>query len=189
MRAFLAIELPEEARCALVALQRELDRSVSDWRWTRPEALHLTLRFLGKIDDRTDRETRGGWAAAARSVASFALVARGLGCFPDARRPRVLWIGVEEPDGQGRLSTLAEAVERTARMAGFSPEPRRFEPHLSLARAARTGRPRAPRSSEEGIDTPIPVTQVVLFESQLEPTGARYTARARFPLGDAPGTS
>jgi len=189
MRAFLALELPDEIRREIEALERELARTLSDWRWIRPEALHLTLRFLGEIEERAELEARAVWAAAAGSVPPFRLRVRGLGCFPGVERPRVLWIGVEEADRQGRLLGLVDALERAARAAGFPPERRCFEPHLSLARAARGARPRGPASSAAALAGTIPVRQVVLFESKLESTGARYTARARFPLGDATGRS
>jgi RNA 2',3'-cyclic 3'-phosphodiesterase len=188
MRAFLALELGETARSTLADLQAELARTLDGWRWTRREALHLTLRFLGEIDERAELAARERFAAAARTIAAFDAVTRELGCFPDARRPRVLWIGVREIDGEPRLGRLAEALERAAQASGLAPERRPFEGHLTLARAPRGGRPSAP-AERAGRAVPIPVTEVVLFESRLGPTGARYTARARFPLGDAPGRS
>ena len=181
MRAFVAVELPEAARDALARLQSELERSLSGWRFTPKEALHLTLRFLGQIDERLEQESHERFAMAARAVERFDLVTGDLGCFPDARRPRVLWLGVTEPSGSRRLARLAAAIETATRELGLAPEERPFAGHLTLARARREARASAPASRRVPAIS-LPVDEVALFESRLGPTGARYTARARFPL-------
>jgi RNA 2',3'-cyclic 3'-phosphodiesterase len=181
MRAFVAVELPAAVRDALARLQAELGRSLSGWRFTPREALHLTLRFLGQIDERVERDSHERFAVAARAVERFELVTGDLGCFPDARRPRVLWIGVAERCRSRRLAQLAAAIETASRELGLAPEERPFAGHLTLARARREARALAP-ATPNGPAISFPVDEVVLFESRLGPTGARYTARARFPL-------
>ncbi len=187
MRAFLAVELPPEVQAALDRLQEDLQRSVRGWRWTRPEAIHLTLRFLGEASDEFVSAGRERWARAASAVAPFALVARGLGCFPGPRRPRVLWLAVHEVEAAGPLAALAAGLERATAEAGFAPEQRAFRAHLTLARAMRGGDAAVPVCCEAEIAAPIPVTQVVLFRSDLLASGARYTALARFPLSAGAG--
>jgi len=187
MRAFLAVDLPVGVRAAIAALQNRLGPQMPGWRWVRPESIHLTLRFLGDVPDDIASTGGHGWAQAARAVRTFGIVARGLGCFPAAQRPRVLWIGIQEIDGPGCLASLAAAFERGAQELGFAPEPRPFQPHLTLARAERGVRTLPVARPDAEIAEPIPVTHAVLFQSELLPSGARYTALGRFPLGAAPG--
>src|SRR5512134_624706 len=95
LRLFIAIALPDDIKARLAALQRELREGLgrSSISWTRPENLHLTLRFLGDISsDRIDDLT-AALAAAAASQAPLNLTVAGLGCFPSSRRPRILWAG------------------------------------------------------------------------------------------------
>jgi 2'-5' RNA ligase len=93
----------------------------------------------------------------------------------------VLWIGVAERGGSRRLALLAAALETASRALGLAPDERPFAGHLTLARARREARASAP-APRRGPAISFPVAEVVLFESRFGPTGARYTARARFPL-------
>jgi 2'-5' RNA ligase len=181
MRLFLALELPVEVRERLALLQSELRKKSSGWRWVRPESIHLTLRFLGEVDEHREPACRQGWREAVARFGRFRARVEGLGRFPETGRPRVLWVAVRaEPEE--RLGELASALEGAARSLGFAPETRPFRPHLTLARAHRR-----PRFSEPGEPVPamsLPVEEVVLFRSRLGPGGARYTALSRFPLRD-----
>jgi len=185
MRQFLAIDLPAAARAELLAMQQALRGRCEGWRWVRPEGIHLTLRFLGEVAEDLDRAARPGWQQAADDCPRFRFRLARLGCFPSPRRPRVLWVGVEEIDSDGRLARLAGATERAAVASGFEPERRRFSPHLTLARAARGARaPRAP-GANEGIRPPsieFEARELTLFRSVLEPSGARYTLLESFSL-------
>jgi RNA 2',3'-cyclic 3'-phosphodiesterase len=188
LRLFLAVELPLETREALGRLQAELRRVTAGWRWVRPEGIHLTLRFLGEVPDAEQGRTHRAWSDAAARCRPCRFGLRGLGTFPGPGRPRVLWVGVEEtPETAGALSETAAEIEAAARSLGFPAEARGFRPHLTLARAAK------PRPS------PVPehlraveldggeAREVVLIRSQLLPSGARYTALERFPLGRVEG--
>lgn len=183
MRLFLAVELPDAVRQGLDALQARLRDSWPGWRWVRPEGIHLTLRFLGEVDEATDAAARAGWRQAAAGCAAFRFRLEGLGRFPPGGRPRVLWVGVGEEGSSGRLAALATAVEGAARKAGFAAERRTFHPHLTLARAKRGGRPQWGEGIEPGIEEAVAVDRLVLFRSELRPDGARYTALDSFPLG------
>ncbi len=179
MRLFLAVELSEAVRHSLSELQSELRKRCPGWRWVPPESLHLTLRFLGEVDDGRDAACRQVWRRAVGRFGSFELRLSDLGRFPPGGRPRVLWIGARaEP--QPTLGELAAALEEAARSAGFAAETRPFRPHLTLARAAR--RARAPDPAPRA-DIPVQrVAEIVLFRSRLGPGGARYTALERFAL-------
>ena len=186
-RTFVAVPLPEDVHRALGALQRSMPRRAGDVvRWVEPDAIHLTLRFLGGIDpDRVGPISEGLSEAAARS-ARFTLKLDGPGAFPSLRRPRVLWVGLSgETD---RLKQLHGRVEGALVRAGFDPEDRGFQPHLTVGRI----RERAPRGAEwqagEAFGRLNPgaagfeASRVVLFRSHLHSTGARYEELFSAPL-------
>jgi 2'-5' RNA ligase len=181
MRAFIAIDLPESIRTALRRAQASF-RSVSpDARWTQPEGIHLTLKFLGEISDRKVREVCESLKNLGR-FESFAVGLKGFGFFPDARRPRVFWAGVEAP---ASLSRLAEQIEEAMQSIGFASEERAFRPHLTLARF---GMPQ-PQPALQALLTQqgeqelgnFEVSEFFLFESKLSPKGAEYRKVERFP--------
>ncbi len=182
MRLFLAIDLPAELRGELGRLQDKLRRACPGWRWTRPEGIHLTLRFLGEVAPEDDAPRRAAWRAVAAGSGPISFRVGGVGVFPAPARPRVLWVGVDaEP--RERLAALADAFEEAARREGFAPETRPFRPHLTLARAARDERPAAPPDTDTGILGEVTAREVVLFRSELLPQGARYTKLDAFLLG------
>ena len=185
MRLFLALELPRDVRDELERLQRGLRRDWQDWRWVRPAGIHLTLRFLGEVGRATDRDARAGWAASAAGVAPFRLRLGAIGRFPRTGRPRVLWVGAEEPGGDGRLPELARRLEAQARRSGFPPEQRPFRPHLTLARARRPGRPGWDEAVGAAARIEWVAEELILFRSELHSSGARYTALDRYPLEEA----
>ena len=184
MRQFLAIELPAAARDRLAQLQQALAGRATGFRWIRPESIHLTVRFLGQVAEPHDADAWRAWARTAREGAAFWLQPGGLGVFPPRGAPRVLWVGLRELGAGGRLDDLVGALEHAARDLGFEAEERVFRAHLTIARAS--GRATAPPADVAwAVPEPFEVREVTLFESRLHPAGARYTALARFPLGDA----
>ncbi|HKQ61627.1 MAG TPA: RNA 2',3'-cyclic phosphodiesterase [Candidatus Polarisedimenticolaceae bacterium] len=184
MRLFLALEPPPGLRAELQRLREALERSTPGWRWIRAESVHLTLRFLGEVDASREAAARGAGEAAAAEAHPLHLELHGVGCFPNPRRPRVLWVGIEETRAPGALAALAAGLETAARQHGFPPETRAFRPHLTLARAGPAGWPTAPRVEFRGT-TAWAASELVLYQSELHPAGARYTRRAVFPLGGA----
>lgn len=186
MRAFFAIELDAPARLAAAQVAAELRaRPGGDGvRWVREENLHVTLRFLGEIA----REQAAPLAAHVRAqtgaLAPFELRLGALASFPPGRRPRVLALEIEPREP---LAELASAVERGVVAAGCAPEPRAFRAHLTLGRVRERGAPPA----LDALAVPPArffVTESVLFESELHPSGSRYTPLERVPLGGAGGS-
>jgi 2'-5' RNA ligase len=182
MRLFLAVEIPAPIRKELRDLQAKLKNQWPGWRWVRPEGIHLTLRFLGEVGAERDALARNAWNKAATCSEPFVIRLGGIGRFPRGGRARVLWVGIEELGGGTRLDELAARVETAARESGFEPEKRAFRPHLTLARALRGARP----AWQEGLSVDrgdeFSVDRLVLFRSQLHPSGARYTALDHFML-------
>ncbi len=183
MRAFLAIDLPANIHAALAERQAEFRRLTSSARWTRPEVIHLTLKFLGEITESQAGQVRRALNAL-RPTQPFSVEIKGFGFFPDARRPRVFWAGVVAPPD---LAQLARRVEEAMEEIGFPPEPRPFSPHLTLARF-REPRPEsallaaAERHATASMGR-CDVREFHLYESKLKPQGAEYIKLARFPLG------
>lgn len=181
MRAFIAIELPESIREALAREQARFRGVCPDARWTRPEGIHLTLKFLGQISDDQVEEVKKALGQLAR-FDKFKVQAKGFGFFPNAKRPRVFWAGLEAPPD---LARLAAQVESATAAIGFSPENRAFSPHLTLARF-NVPRPQPKlqallaEQSEPTLGT-FEVSEFFLWESKLSPRGAEYRKVARFP--------
>lgn len=179
LRAFVALELPGEARRAALDQVQPLRSRLPGLRWTAAESLHLTLRFLGDEvrPAEIERLAPALAEAAARCPPGPARLA-GLGLFPERGAPRVLWLGLALPEP---FFELQAACERAARAAGFEAERRPFAPHLTLGRwRERVPRPELP-PCEAGQTR---LERLTLFRSELDPRGARYTALRTFPLGE-----
>ncbi|MCX7682779.1 MAG: RNA 2',3'-cyclic phosphodiesterase [Anaerolineae bacterium] len=189
IRAFIAIPLPALLLGELASLQRRLEDQMPPRcvRWVRPEGIHLTLKFLG--DTPVDRLPDIGRAlkSIAQDFPRHTFAVAGMGCFPDLRRPRVVWVGVRDVDGH--LGSLQKAVEEAMIPFGFAREGRAFTPHLTLGRVgervssrdvARVGEVVA--ATEAGLLGEVTADRFALFRSELKPTGAEYTVLEEFPL-------
>jgi RNA 2',3'-cyclic 3'-phosphodiesterase len=176
IRAFVALELPEAMRAAIGQVIADLRPDVSGVRWAHPEGVHLTLRFLGGSDPETLRRLEPALAQAAGACPAVDAPVHGAGLFPERGAPRVLWIGIDLPEP---VRVLQRACEQAAVAAGFPREERAFRAHLTLGRFRdRTPRPRLPP-----IDLgSARLDRLILFRSDLKPTGAVYTPLAIMPL-------
>lgn len=192
VRVFVAIELSAEILAALEKVQRQLEQKPDGAaaRWTDTNSIHLTLKFLGEVPrERLDAITQAMRLACSRH-APFDLTVAGLGCFPNARRPRIVWAGVQEPTGS--LSALQADIERELARAKFPKEERGFTPHLTIGRAHKTARPQEIEAlgslviaNQMGELGHMRVTGVALMRSDLRPQGAVYTQLFEASLGRA----
>ena len=186
IRAFLAVEPPEEVRQAVVRLQEKLKREIGGKiSWTLPEGNHLTLTFFGDISRDDVSNICTAVEKRVTAVSPLSLAVEALGVFPDARKPRVLWSGItRELD---RLKALQELLTADFEELGFAQEDRPFRAHLTLARI------RVPRAAS-GIETALnkhtgfsagefQCRELVLFQSTLTAQGAIHTRLNTFPLG------
>jgi 2'-5' RNA ligase len=189
IRAFIAIPLPNPLLDKLVTLQRRLERQVPprSVRWMRPESIHLTLKFLGDTPTEKLHGIKQALAAVAQHAPACTFTVEGLGCFPNPRRPRIVWVGVQEPTGW--LEVLQDGIEEVMIPFGYSPERRGFTPHLTLGRVRRrVSRSDAAQAGEVvasttvGLLAQVPADHFALIRSVLKPTGAEYTALEEFPL-------
>ncbi len=185
MRSFLAVEVPTSIRQGLATLQARLRESGADVKWVRPESVHLTLKFLGEIEVGAVADIREALDEVIQRHEPFLVRVRGVGCFPRMNQPRVVWVGLSG-DG-GRLISLQREVESAMEPLGLSREERGFRPHLTL------GRVRSPKGRErlawlvqalqEEEVGEFQVRSVVQFQSELHPSGARYTPLWEAVLG------
>ena len=196
IRTFVAVELGAPLRQALAqaqaGLRSRLEKTAGpDVRiqWVRPDSIHLTLKFLGDIPENRVPEVHAALVGAAGRHARFTLAAEGLGVFPDARAPRVVWVGLV--DHGGALQRLAADVEAALDAIGFAPEAKPFHPHLTLARIKERSREAGRALSAGGMlahetkPGPLPVEAVSLMKSELRPSGAVYTELHRVSLKEA----
>jgi 2'-5' RNA ligase len=187
VRSFVAIELPAPILARLGALQARLREDVPPGlvRWVRPEGIHLTLKFLGDVPVAQIEALAGALQEACAPHDGFAFRIAGLGCFPNPRRPRVIWVGVEEPGGV--LAQLQRDVERALNPLGYPPEGRAYSPHLTLGRVKGRGREALEALGAYVSRSAVTVGQVQAFavhlmRSDLRPSGAVYTELAVAPL-------
>ena len=184
-RAFIAIDISIEARAVCAAHADRLRRESRDVRvgWEKPEKLHLTLKFLGDTDSAALTGLATGVESVANRTARFDLRLGRTGVFPSSSRPRILWIGVEDPANS--TGQLQKAVEDFCSTIGFERERRAFRPHLTIARIREPAR--AERLAGEHLRTQIEpvqftVSEIVIYESTLLKAGSVYNAISRLRL-------
>lgn len=184
IRTFVAIELDTNVRALLTQWQgqakQRLGRAASSARiqWVRPESIHLTLKFLGDIDEAMVPDLEQALGEATRQVPRFSVEVSEMGGFPDLKAPRVLWVGLSDPDGH--LMRLATGVEQALVALGCDPERKPFHPHLTLARIKDGSREVGRALAASPVRQPNPqgrlvVHGVALMKSDLKPSGAVYT--------------
>lgn len=183
MRAFIAVDLAPEIKERLQALVGDLRAARADVRWIEAGGMHLTLKFLGEIDDDRALRVREVLASAAARHHPFSLRLEGTGAFPTERSPRVLWAGCAAGP---ELAALQEDLERALEAEGFEREARAFKPHLTLGRVKGPGRidkamAELARHRDESFGA-MTVGKIVLFESRLRPQGAEYLSVAEAAL-------
>lgn len=192
IRSFVAVELDSEVKTRLAEIQRQLKAATPSgaMRWVQPESIHVTLKFLGDVPQERIGAIVAALERACAPVAPLVFAVAEAGCFPDARRPNVVWIGVE--DSGGGLLALQQAVERALSPLGYPPEGRPFRPHLTLGRTNRNAPGPDLRKVGEAVSSlrvgrlaQVDVAEIVLMRSDLLPSGARYTPLAHIPLGGA----
>lgn len=192
LRLFVALELPAPILAALEQLQDQLraDRSARVVRWTRPEGIHLTLKFLGETPSARLDAIRAGLQAAASAHRPLQLGAAGLGCFPNPRAPRVVWVGLT--GDLDALAALQSAVEAAIAPLGFPTENRPFSPHLTLGRVRQDASAAEVRAlgalvtgTAIGALGAWQATAISLMRSELSRDGARYTCLFSAALGQS----
>lgn len=188
-RTFVAIAVPEEVRTKLVATQHELQSVLprAAAAWSKPDNMHLTLRFLGNVAAVRVLELTDQLRTAVTGFGALELICERLGCFPDLRFPRVVWAWVH--DNSERLLELQRRIEVVTKGFVEKPTESRFVGHITLARCKQIKRPEAERLARfvEGAGERDfgrwQARDVLLLQSELSPGGSKYVELARIPLG------
>ncbi|KPL02733.1 MAG: hypothetical protein AMJ73_08350 [candidate division Zixibacteria bacterium SM1_73] len=185
MRTFIAVELPEQIKKQIEVLQVPLKKTNAFVSWVKPGNIHITLKFLGEVPEEKIDEVFSATELALKGAKSFKMNLKGMGAFPDFRRPRVIWIGTGK--GGEELSDMANKIEDEMEKIGYPKEKRKFSPHFTI------GRVKSPKNIEKLVELvksadfeteDIEVNEVTVMKSQLHPAGAIYTPLKKIPLLD-----
>jgi 2'-5' RNA ligase len=176
LRLFIGLDLPENIKDKLGAIEEELKKFVSSGKWVRRENLHLTLKFLGYCEEDKVEAISQKIKEVAQIRQTFDFRLRNLGAFPSIKRARVLWVGINE--GAREFQALQEEIDKAVTDLGFPPEERQFHPHITVARLKiprRLDENRLQNLSSQIPDETLKARSIILFQSKLTPKGAEYS--------------
>ncbi len=186
MRLFTAIELHPDIVDNAVALQDRMSENVGGVKWTAPEKIHLTLKFLGDVPDERLEEIESITERCTAEHSPFSLRFQSVGQFPERGTPSIIWVGVQDRSNDDQLHSCFECLDRRMTEVGVEREDREFVPHVTIARVKQTnelGNVREVFDQEQHtVLGEQKVTEIALIESELQPDGAEYTTRLRSPL-------
>ena len=185
LRTFIAIDVGNTIRSQAVTLQQTLSRAALDVNWVEPENMHLTLLFLGEVDNRAVLDVCRAVTARCKEQQAFTVSIEGVGCFGNPRRPRTIWIGVGE--GGEEVKALHAAIEKNLLELGcYRGEDRAFTPHITLGRVKQTEDSDALaallQKKAEWQGGAVEVREVLVMSSELTSKGPIYTVLSRAPL-------
>ncbi len=184
MRLFIAIEIPDDIKREMAKAQERLKRSGVEAGWTRPEGIHLTLKFLGEVEESQVPEIMAALTNAAQNTGGFRIEIAAAGAFPNQKNARVVWLGIS--GDRDKLATLQAAVEEAMAGLGMEREDRDFTPHLTLGRIkeirSRDAWLAALNEMKDIRLTGFEVDHISLMRSELKPSGAVYTEIGKVEL-------
>jgi len=177
IRTFIAIDIDDHAKQRLSEFISYLKKTGSDVKWIDESQMHLTLKFLGNIDDSKIQQISRILKSVTENFKSFSITLSGIGAFPNLKHPRVIWIGVEK--GKDQLKDLNTIIEDYMEEEGFPKENRPYKAHLTIGRV-KTSRnlsvlSRLIAETNFQLDSEIKIDEIILFKSTLTPKGAIYT--------------
>ena len=185
IRCFLAFELPEDIKTIVTRVSGEIRKSSLDVRWVRPEFIHLTVVFMGDIESEQVSLMGKPISVVCSDHSPFTISLKPMGCFPNSRNPRVIWLGIDAD--LDRMSRFRDDLQQALSPFGIKEEERAFRPHLTLGRFKKPGK----RQTEleqllakyRDLSSPArTLGDLVLFRSDLKAGGAVYTKMASWPL-------
>lgn len=185
VRTFLGVDLGEEIRARLIALQEELAALAPDVKWVEPDNLHITLLFLGEVEQREVLDICRVAQMAVAELPVFSMSVEGAGCFPNPRRPRTLWVGVGE--GAEEVGVVHDLIETPLLDMGcYRRETRGYVPHVTLGRvkgeAANDELAKALLQRKTWSAGSTTVREVQIMSSELTKDGPIYTVLGRAKL-------
>ena len=188
MRTFIAIPLHNEAKKELSLLQGRLKKSNADAKWVKPENIHLTLQFLGKVEESKLPQIKTGLAQAVKKHRQFDLYLKKLSALPTLAYPRIIIVSAN--DEKQSCQALQKSITMAMEKIGFEKEHRDFLPHTTLARVRSDKNKKAligliEKEKDFSLGAKIPVKHIMLFSSLITQQGPVYSALEEFPLPEA----
>ena len=184
LRCFISIEIPETIKISVLDIIDRLRQSGADVKWASDENIHITLQFLGETDEALVPAIKGALDKILATYSPFYIKIAEVGCFPDGRRPRVIWVGMEE--SQTMIKLHKDIVTEMVKF-GYKKEERGFTPHITVGRVKsnrylgeltrKLDEIRSARFS--GFE----VQDIRLMKSELQPSGAKHYCLAEIPIG------
>jgi 2'-5' RNA ligase len=187
MRTFIAIELPQEIKDKLAELQALLKQAGADVKWVNPKNIHITLKFLGEIDEDISAKIAGIIEDTAKKIQQFPISLSSLGAFPKIESARVIWIGIDKGDKE--TGRLAKELEERIEKLGIPKEERPFSSHITIGRVrGMLNKDKLAKALKEleayfsGKNIEFKVTKITLFKSTLGSSGPAYEALKEVPI-------
>ena len=184
VRSFIAIPIDKRIQQTLKAIQDDLRKTGADVKWVDPQAIHLTLKFLGEVSLPQIETVKRILADGLNQVHAFDCEVAGLGAFPNMNNPRIIWTGFKK--GGEEMKSLAFLLETQLQSAGFPPEEREFHPHITLGRLRSDHNQFALIKLLKNYPAPLDFNQhvdkIILFKSTLNSSGPIYETLQEFPL-------
>lgn len=183
IRSFIAIDTAEKVKDKIAELSEKLRATDADVRWEPREKYHITLKFLGSVEEKSLELLASRLAGHLMNFSPFRLIYHTVGCFPNLHHPRVIWVGAE--DEEGTLVRIQEKAEEFSAALGIEKEDRKFHPHVTLGRVKGSKNLKALIAELEQVSfepQSSVVHEVLLMKSELKPSGSVYSVLQRFSL-------
>ena len=177
IRTFIAIKIPTGVKSDIKNWQDKLKDIVTGIKWVKSDNIHITLKFLGNIEEKMIPRLKEAIKSSAEHVSPFEIEVKGEGCFPNVNRPRIVWVGVD--NGKDVLSTIASKIEIECSKLGFEKENRPYRPHLTVGRVKKyirnTDELRGFFNENPFRTEVFTAEEIILMKSDLRPDGPVYT--------------
>ncbi len=176
MRTFIAIEIPKIVKEIIEQFENQLKSEKAKITWVKPDNVHITLKFLGEVEESKIPEIHNTLKICVSKQKPFDIEVAGSGVFPNFTRPRVLWVGLKK--GTEELKNIAQSIDNELEKFGFKKEERDFKPHLTIGRVKFIHNPQEflqKMNSEEFKGEMFTAREILIMKSDLKPTGAIYT--------------
>lgn len=176
IRTFICFELSEAIKKELAQLQLDVKKLGRGVRWSNPDDIHLTLKFLGDVEENLITDITEAVKAAAAQTAAFQISISGTGAFPNFDHPRVYWVGIKE--ASGALVRVQSNIENELQRIGFAKEQRKFSPHLTLGRVKSSDGLKEISAALQKVmlrNLNFLADKIIVMKSELQPGGAQYT--------------
>lgn len=183
VRSFIAIEIPSTIQKNIETYQQPLRKMGGGVSWVKAKNIHLTLKFLGDVPETQINDISNKIFETCANVPQFKISITGTGFFPNAKRPKIVWVGCQEPSGT--LTILQKAIDARLSEIGFERETRKFSPHLTIGRIKN---PLGIQDMVQKVETgkfdggEFVVREIILMQSQLHPGGSIYTPLSKINL-------